>query len=86
VMGWRHQALSRWFDAVSNELLLDQLRVEIAHLRLHEANLLEERQVLLDAIRGLEYRIDGLTSSTSWRITRPLRSTSGALSALRQRR
>ena len=86
VVAWRNQALSRWFDAVSNELLVDQLRTEIAHLRMHEANLLAERQVLLDAIQHLEVRIDELTASTSWRITRPLRSSSGALATLRHRR
>lgn len=86
VVLWRTQTLTRWATAVSNEMMLADLRAETAELRGQRQHLLNEVERRLDEVKHLQLRIDNLLGSTSWRLSRPIRATSGLLSAARRRR
>jgi FkbM family methyltransferase len=81
VVRWRAEAVSRWANAVSHsvEELHSQCRAEIEAVQ-------GQRDVLDQEVQALRYRVTDLEMSTSWRVTRPLRTVSGLVGRARGRR
>jgi FkbM family methyltransferase len=85
VVRWRTQAVTRWATAVANEALVDDLRTEMQGLRDKYQQLGAQHHLLNEQAGGMHRQITEYQQSTSWRVTRPLRAASGALSRLRLR-
>jgi FkbM family methyltransferase len=78
---WRAQAISRW--AALMDQAVTNREGEIQALR-HERGLYaEQAQALQVAVEALQQRVADLEASTSWRVTKPLRTASGMVSRVR---
>ncbi len=88
VIRWRAQAISSWataMDQANREAELAALQAEIQALR-HERHLYAEQPMALQEqrrVEALEGRVAELEASTSWRVTKPLRTASGMVSRVR---
>ena len=85
VVRWRTQAVSRWALAVDNEAEMEHLRRQIRSAEDEYQALARQHHVMHEGVSGLHGQIEEFQSSTSWRVTRPLRVASGAVSRLRKR-
>jgi FkbM family methyltransferase len=97
---WRTEALTRWAGIVADKMLVANVRAALeatqhqlhelqqAHLELqhahHELNQLHHK--LSQDNAGTHQLLAELHDSTSWRVTKPLRSTVGRIDRLRHRR
>jgi hypothetical protein len=90
VIRWRGQAITRWAAAMdqaaaNREGELAALQAEIQASR--QENRLYAEQVEAQQIRAeaLQRRVAELEASTSWRVTKPLRTASGMVGRVRRR-
>jgi FkbM family methyltransferase len=84
VVRWRAAAITRWAAALSGPA--EELMVRQPQLEAKAQALQDERNLLDQEVQALRRRVADLESSTSWRVTRPLRSASGVIMRARGRR
>jgi FkbM family methyltransferase len=71
---WRSQAVSRWSTAVDNTAIEEQLRRELERVRGEYYKLGHLHHLLNEEAVGLRSQVGELYDSTSWRVTKPLRT------------
>jgi hypothetical protein len=87
---WRGQALTRWAAAMeqaaaNRESEMAALQAEL-DARRHESQLYsEEVEAQQRRVEALQGRVADLEASTSWRVTKPLRTAGGMVSRVRGR-
>jgi FkbM family methyltransferase len=87
---WRGQAITRWAAAVeqaaaNREGELAALQAEIQARRQESQLYLEQVEAQQGSVEALQRRVAELEASTSWRVTKPLRTASGMVSRVRGR-
>jgi FkbM family methyltransferase len=76
---WRAQATSRWAIAVENTAAIEELTRELERLRGEYYKLGHLHHLLNQEAVGLRSQVGDLYNSTSWRVTKPLRTASGTV-------
>ena len=85
---WRGQAIARWAAAMDQAVTnregeLAGLQAEL-QVRRHESQLYSEQVAAQERrVQALQRRVAELEASTSWRVTRPLRTAGGMVSRVR---
>ncbi len=84
VVRWRTEAITRWAAALSRSA--DELKVRQPQLEAELRAAQHQRNLLDQEVQALRHRVLDLEASTSWRVTKPLRSASGLVMRARGRR
>jgi FkbM family methyltransferase len=84
VVRWRAEAISRWATAMGGGA--EDMGTGPIHVpaELQAARL--QKQMLDQEVEALRYRVADLETSTSWRVTKPMRAASGLIDRVRGRR
>jgi hypothetical protein len=77
VVRWRAEAVTRWATAIGGPTR--ELEVQQSQMDAELATARSQRSLLEQEVQSLRDRVLDLETSTSWRVTRPLRSASGLL-------
>ena len=84
VSRWRAQAMTRWATAVANTAELLEVRDQLAEVRRQFRQLQEEHHQLFESAGRMHQQIVDLHESTSWRVTKPLRAATTAVTRSRR--
>jgi FkbM family methyltransferase len=80
VVRWRGEAVSRWAEVMAQIMNAEQaqaLQTQVQALEVELQSLQQQRAQLDQEVGHLRHRVMDLEGSTSWRVTKPLRTASG---------
>jgi chromosome segregation ATPase len=82
---WKSAAISRWAEAVSVMAAEQELRSQLRALEGDVQQLTVRLHAAEAEVGELQTQIEGLRSSTSWRLTSPIRWATGAIRRAHER-
>jgi FkbM family methyltransferase len=77
VARWRTESVKRWASTMAEADTVARLRSELGVLQQQNEAFRMTSDVLQQQVHGIQKQVSDLHQSTSWRVTRPLRSVSG---------